>query len=118
MTSHKAPLFKAVLIILEASTHPLHLRGVGRQACGQSSGAVPVIIKPTDFLAQHGMKPNSPQPAGQQLSGLGKRVTLQTKRRRERFLSNLKYRQMSLFWLPGLDIPLLRRRGEAFFFIQ
>lgn len=76
-----------LLIIFEAPTHPLHLRGIGRQACGQSSGAVPVIIKPTDFLAQHGLKPNSPQPAGQQLSGLGKRITLQTHADRNGFYS-------------------------------
>lgn len=62
-------------------THSLNLRGVGRQACGQSAGAVPVIVKPAHLLAQHGLEAEPPQPAGQQLARLGEGVALQPHRK-------------------------------------
>lgn len=51
---------RLIIFSTEAVTHPLNLGGVGRQSCGQSSGAVPVIIKPSDLLAQHGVETQPP----------------------------------------------------------
>lgn len=45
---------------MKAATHSLDLWGVGRQACGQSSRAVSVIIKPADLLTQHGVEAKPP----------------------------------------------------------
>lgn len=57
----------------------MDLRGVRRQACGQSAGTVPVVVKPADLLAQHGVEAQAAQPAGQQLAGLGEGVALQAR---------------------------------------
>lgn len=59
-----------------AVIYPLNLRGIGGQTCGQSSRAVPVIVKPADLLAQHGLKTKPPQPARQQLPGHGEGIAL------------------------------------------
>lgn len=62
-------------------SHPLDLRGVSGQACGQGTGAVPVVVKPANLLAQHGLEAEAAQPAGKQLTGLGEGITLEARNR-------------------------------------
>lgn len=61
---------------LSQCAYPLHHGGVCGQSGGQCSGAVLAVIKPADLLPQDSLEAHLPQPTSQQLSRLGKGVTL------------------------------------------
>lgn len=58
--------------------HPYALNHgrVSGQSGGQSSGAVDGVIKPANFLLQHGLEAHFPQTTGQQLPRFSKGISL------------------------------------------
>lgn len=58
--------------------HPYALNHgrISGQSGGQSSGAVYGVIKPANFLLQHGLEAHFPQTTGQELSRFSKGISL------------------------------------------
>lgn len=57
-------------------SYSLNLWGVSGQSCGQSTGAVFMIIKPANLLSQHGLETQTPQSTSQQLPRFRERIAL------------------------------------------
>lgn len=57
-------------------SYSLNLWGVSGQSCGQSTGAVFMIIKPANLLSQHGLETQTPQSTSQQLPRCRERIAL------------------------------------------
>ena len=59
------------------STDPLHLTGIVRQAGGEGTCRVSLIVMPTDLLPQHGSEGEGAEPGSEVLARDGKTRRLQ-----------------------------------------